>query len=80
MWSLRQNPHILRHTFATISLDETRDIPSTQSALGHARPDQTMAYAKVIAIRDGKAVTAVESAFERAEKECVERGGKTKRG
>lgn len=43
----RVTPHVLRHTFATDLLRETKNIRLTQKALGHANLATTMIYTHV---------------------------------
>ena len=43
----RVTPHVLRHTFATELLRETKNIRLTQKALGHASLATTMIYTHV---------------------------------
>lgn len=40
-------PHVLRHTFATDLLRETKNIRLTQKALGHSNLATTMIYTHV---------------------------------
>ena len=42
-----QGTHICRHTFATMALYATRDLPSVQAHLGHTTPQMTERYAKL---------------------------------
>ena len=39
--------HICRHTFATMALYATKDLPSVQAHLGHTTPQMTQRYAKL---------------------------------
>ena len=39
--------HICRHTFATMALYATKDLPSVQAHLGHTTPQMTERYAKL---------------------------------
>lgn len=43
----RVSPHVLRHTFATLLLNQDAPITVVQSLLGHSRPETTMVYAKL---------------------------------
>lgn len=43
----RVTPHVLRHTFATVLLRETRNIILVQKALGHSDVSTTMIYTHV---------------------------------
>ena len=42
-----QGTHICRHTFATMALYATKDLPSVQAHLGHTTPQMTQRYAKL---------------------------------
>lgn len=39
------HPHVLRHTFATLTLNNGADIVAVQHLLGHTSPETTMTYA-----------------------------------
>jgi integrase/recombinase XerD len=41
------SPHILRHTFATLTLNNGADLVAIQELLGHVSPDTTMRYARI---------------------------------
>jgi integrase/recombinase XerD len=41
------SPHTLRHTFATLTLNNGADIVAVQSLLGHESPETTMIYAQL---------------------------------
>ncbi len=41
------HPHTLRHTFATLTLNNGADISTIQSILGHASPATTQVYAQL---------------------------------
>lgn len=43
----RVHPHTLRHTFATLTLNNGADISTVQAILGHASPATTQVYAQV---------------------------------
>ncbi len=45
------HPHIFRHTFATLTLNNGADISSVQALLGHENPATTQIYAQVSAER-----------------------------
>jgi len=45
------HPHTLRHTFATLTLNNGADISSVQAILGHENPATTQIYAQVSAER-----------------------------
>lgn len=55
----RVHPHALRHTFATLSLDNDIPVSSLQQLLGHARLETTMRY---VHLRDDKALKDYDSA------------------
>ncbi|MCT8138653.1 tyrosine-type recombinase/integrase [Anaerobacillus sp. CMMVII] len=41
----RVSPHVMRHTFATLTLNNGADIVAVQHLLGHTSPETTMTYA-----------------------------------
>jgi len=41
------SPHTLRHTFATLTLNNGAELVAVQALLGHSRPDTTMVYAQL---------------------------------
>lgn len=41
------SPHILRHTFATLTLNNGADLTAVQELLGHASPHTTLRYARI---------------------------------
>ncbi len=43
----RVSPHVLRHTFATLLLNQDAPITVVQSLLGHTKPETTMIYARL---------------------------------
>ncbi len=45
-----RSTHILRHTFATIALMETKNLSAVQASLGHTEQKVTQKYAKTIAL------------------------------
>ena len=41
------SPHILRHTFATLTLNNGAELVAVQELLGHESPDTTLRYARI---------------------------------
>jgi len=41
------HPHVLRHTYATLTLNNGADLVAVQSLLGHANPSTTQVYAQL---------------------------------
>ncbi|MFD2444100.1 tyrosine-type recombinase/integrase [Bacillus sp. CGMCC 1.16607] len=40
-------PHVLRNTFATLTLNNGAELVAIQELLGHSAPDKTLRYAKI---------------------------------
>lgn len=43
----RVSPHVLRHTFATLTLNNGAELVAIQELLGHSSPDTTLRYARI---------------------------------
>lgn len=43
----KASPHVLRHTFATLTLNNGAELVAIQEFLGHSSPDTTLRYAKI---------------------------------
>jgi integrase/recombinase XerD len=43
----RVHPHTMRHTFATLTLNNGADLATVQALLGHSNPATTQVYAQV---------------------------------
>lgn len=41
----RVTPHVLRHTFATLMINQGAELIEVQSLLGHSKPETTLRYA-----------------------------------
>ena len=45
-----RSTHICRHTYATLALMATKNLPAVQASLGHAEQRMTQRYAKTVAL------------------------------
>ena len=45
-----RSTHICRHTYATLALMTTKNLPAVQASLGHAEQRMTQRYAKTVAL------------------------------
>lgn len=41
------SPHVLRHTFATLTLNNGAELVAVQELMGHADPQTTLRYARI---------------------------------
>jgi integrase/recombinase XerD len=41
------SPHVLRHTFATLTLNNGAELTAIQELLGHESPETTLRYARI---------------------------------
>ena len=58
-----RSTHILRHSYATMALIATKDLPSVQASLGHSSVKMTERYAKVIALLNRDTAEKTTKAF-----------------
>lgn len=49
------SPHVLRHTFATLTLNKGAELADVQALLGHESPETTMIYAQLIEVKKHEA-------------------------
>lgn len=59
-----RSTHILRHSYATMALMATRDLPSVQASLGHSSIKMTERYAKIIALLNRDIAEKTTKAFD----------------
>ena len=64
-----RSTHILRHSYATMALIATKDLPSVQASLGHTSSRMTEKYAKVIALLNRETAQKTSKAFNLFESE-----------
>ena len=58
-----RSTHILRHSYATMALIATKDLPSVQASLGHSSSKMTERYAKIIALLNRNTAEKTTKAF-----------------
>ena len=58
-----RSTHILRHSYATMALMATKDLPSVQASLGHSSVKMTERYAKIIALLNRDVAEKTTKAF-----------------
>ena len=58
-----RSTHILRHTFATIALMETKNLSAVQASLGHTEVRMTQRYAKTVALLSSETGEKTSSAI-----------------
>ena len=58
-----RSTHILRHSYATMALIATKDLPSVQASLGHSSIKMTERYAKIIALLNRSVAEKTSQAF-----------------
>lgn len=58
-----RSTHILRHSYATMALIATKDLPSVQASLGHSSIKMTERYAKITALLNRSIAEKTAQAF-----------------